>query len=313
VTRRNNVGTLFTPSFTVAAALLFIVLFATLLADMLAPYDPDAIDLSRVFDSPSSEHLLGTDNIGRDSLSRLLFGGRTAISNALLVVTVSCIGGIPLGLLCGYRGGILDACVMRVWDLILAFPALMMGFLFVAVFGRGSDASVIALGIAYIPMISKLSRNMTMTEKTKTYVLAAKSFKFSDVRIVFRHILPNCVPVLLAELTVDVGYAIITLASLSFLGLGVQPPTSDWGMMLQEALVTVRQNPFQALLPGIAIIIVVVSLNMVSDGIQIYLDPEQRKLPSFKRYASINQGFPGGGKQAQGAAGKADVIESGDR
>jgi peptide/nickel transport system permease protein len=159
-----------------------------------------------------------------------------------------------------------------------------LGFIFVVAFGRGSESSVLALGIAYIPMISRLSRNLAMTEKTKDYVAAAKSLAYSDARIVFLHILPNCLSTLFAELTVDIGYAIITLASLSFLGLGVQAPQSDWGMMLQEGLIVVRQSPRQTLIPCAAIILTVVSLNVLSDGIHRYLDPEQRKLPSFESY-----------------------------
>ncbi|MDR3364409.1 MAG: ABC transporter permease, partial [Clostridiales Family XIII bacterium] len=241
----NRVGTLFTPMMAVAAAILLLIIVCTVFAGLIAPYDPEAIDLSISYGPATPEHILGTDNVGRDNFSRLLFGGRTAITNAFLVIGITVAAGIPLGLLCGYFGGVLDAVVMRVWDIILSFPPLLLGFIFVAAFGRGSSASVIALGIAWIPMISRLSRNLTMAEKTQTYVLAAKSMKYSDARIVFRHILPNCVSTLLAELTVDVGYAIIVLASLSFLGLGVQPPTSDWGLMLQEALVYVRQSPLQ--------------------------------------------------------------------
>ncbi|GHU65159.1 ABC transporter permease [Clostridia bacterium] len=282
--RKNNVGTLFTPTVLAASVVFLLILFCTVCAGLLAPYDPEAIDLSSAFSGPSPEHLFGADNIGRDVLSRLLYGGRTSITNALLVVLVSVLGGVPLGLLCGYYGGWLDSLVMRVWDVILSIPALLFGFILVAMLGRGSAASVLALGIAYIPMISRLARNLTSVEKTKTYVTAAKSFGFSDARIIFRQILPNCTSTLFAELTVDIGYAIITLASLSYLGLGVQPPTSDWGMMLQEGLVNLRQMPFLVVAPGIAIVLTIVSLNIVSDGIQAYLDPEQRKLPSFRRY-----------------------------
>ncbi|MDR2162971.1 MAG: ABC transporter permease [Clostridiales Family XIII bacterium] len=284
LTRTTNVGTLFTPAMVAASSILLLILIGTIFAGFLAPYDPEAIDLSLSYGPITPEHILGTDNVGRDSLSRLLFGGRTAITNAFLVVGVTVSVGIPLGLLCGYYGGALDGVIMRIWDVILSFPPLLLGFLFVAMFGRGSTASILALGIAWIPMISRLARNLTIAERNKTYVLAAKSFGFSDARVIFRHILPNCTSTLLAELTVDIGYAIIVLASLSFLGLGVQAPTSDWGLMLQESLVYVRQSPLQTVIPSVAIGLMIVSLNIVSDSIQLYLDPEQRKLPSFERF-----------------------------
>jgi peptide/nickel transport system permease protein len=200
-----------------------------------------------------------------------------------MVVLISVVVGIPLGLICGYYGGWLDTVIMRLWDCILAFPALLLAFILVAALGQGSQNAVIAIGIVYIPMISKLSRACAMTEKTKPYVEAAKTFGYSGARIIFGHILPNCVATLLAELTLDVGYAIMALASLSFLGLGVQLPKSDWGTMLQEGMTLLLKNPVLALAPGIAIILSVVSLNVLSDGIQMYLDPEQRKLPDFRK------------------------------
>jgi peptide/nickel transport system permease protein len=270
----------------VAAALVVfcLILSCTVFAGSLAPYDPDEVHLENTLSAPSASHWFGTDQLGRDMLSRLLFGGRTAMINAVIVVFVSMIGGIPLGLICGYYAGWIDNVIMRLWEILLAFPSLLLGFLFVAMLGRGSLASVLALGIVYIPMISKLARNLTVGEKNKVYVNAAKSFGYSDFRIVFRHILANCVSTLLAELTLDLGYAIITLASLSFLGLGVQPPISDWGAMLQEGMPLIRKNPLQALIPGFAIMLTIISLNLLSDGIQAYLDPEQRKLPSFAKY-----------------------------
>jgi len=277
-------GALFTPSVAAAFVTLGLILACTVFAGVLAPFNPNEIHLDVTLSAPSGVHLLGTDSLGRDTLSRLLFGGRTAILNALIVILISVCGGIPLGLICGYCAGWLDGAVMRFWEILLAFPSLLLGFLFVAALGRGSGASTLALGIVYIPMISKLARNLTVGEKSKVYVKAAKSFGYSDSRIIFRHILPNIASVLLAELTMDLGYAIITLASLSFLGLGVQPPVSDWGATLQEGMPLIRKSPLQALIPGFAIMLTIVSLNLLADGIQAYLDPEQRKLPSFAKY-----------------------------
>jgi peptide/nickel transport system permease protein len=287
---KNSNGQFFTLPVAAALAVFATILTCTVFAGSLAPYDPDEVHLSNTLSAPSASHWFGTDQLGRDMLSRLLFGGRTAMINAVIVVFISMIGGIPLGLVCGYYAGWIDGVIMRLWEILLAFPSLLLGFLFVAMLGRGSLASVLALGIVYIPMISKLARNLTVGEKNKVYVNAAKSFGYSDFRIVFRHILPNCVSILLAELTLDLGYAIITLASLSFLGLGVQPPVSDWGAMLQEGMPLIRKSPLQALIPGFAIMLTIISLNLLSDGIQAYLDPEQRKLPSFAKYRAKQAG-----------------------
>ena len=277
-----NSGTFFTAPVLTTGFILTVIAALTLFASVFAPMNPDRINLSESLESPSPRHFLGTDQTGRDIFSRLLYGGRTAILNAVMVVWISIVAGIPIGLACGYYGGLFDALVMRCWDILLAFPSLLLGFLFVSAFGRGAFGAVLALGIIYIPMISKLSRSLAMTEKSKVYVESAKSLGYSDFRIIFRHILPNCLATLLAELTLDVGYAIIGLASLSFLGLGVQPPTSDWGTMLQEGLALLRQNPLMSLAPAFAIVLAVISLNVFSDGIGAYLDPEQRKLPPFE-------------------------------
>ena len=268
----------------ICTALLIIIIGATLLAPVLTSYDPDITDLANIYQDPGNGHLLGTDNLGRDEFTRLLYGGRTTMVNAFLAVMISVVVGIPLGLMCGYYGGILDTVIMRIWDVILSFPALLLAFMLVAILGTGSKNAVIAIGIVYIPMISKLSRSLCLTEKTKSYVEACKTFGYSDMRIIFIHILPNCVATLLAELTLDFGTAIMSLASLSFLGLGVSLPQSDWGAMLQEGMSVVLKMPTMVLYPAVVIILTVVSLNVVSDGIQMYLDPEQRRLPSFAKY-----------------------------
>ena len=282
--RKKSVGTLFTPPMVICGTLLIIILFATIVGPFLCSYDPDATDIMAMLQPPSAEHWLGTDSVGRDQFTRLLYGGRTTLLNALLAVLISVVIGIPLGLACGYFGGKIDTIIMRIWDCILSFPALLLAFIFVAAFGRGSYNAVMAVGIFYIPMISKLSRSLAITEKNKAYVEACKTFGYSSARIIFFQILPNCVATLLAELTLDIGTAIMSLASLSFLGLGVALPQSDWGTMLQEGMTVILNAPYLIMGPAIVIVITSVSLNVVSDSIQMYLDPEQRKLPSFKKY-----------------------------
>jgi peptide/nickel transport system permease protein len=287
--KKKSNGTLFTIPVIICSIIMGVILLATIIGPFLCKYDPNAVDLRNVLQTPSGEHWLGTDNIGRDQFTRLVYGGRTTLLNALAAVGISVVVGIPLGLICGYFGGIVDNLIMRLWDIILAFPALLLAFILVAALGTGGKSAVIAIGITYIPMISKLSRSIAMTEKTKPYVEACQTFGFSSFRIIFVHILPNCVATLLAELTLDVGSAIMSLASLSYLGLGVQLPQSDWGTMLQEGMLMLTSAPYLILGPALTIILISVSLNIISDGIQMYLDPDQRKLPSFKKYRTKNK------------------------
>lgn len=281
---RRQVGRLFTPSVTVAFIILVAILLSCILAPVLAPYNPDAVDLGNGLAKPSLEHLLGTDQTGRDLLSRILFGGRTALTSALLVVLISMVIGIPLGLISGYRGGLVDSIIMRCCDILLSFPSLLLAFIFVAGLGRNTYNAVLALGIVYVPMLTRLTRSLTLVEKNKVYVSACVSLGYGENRIIYRHILPNCISTILVQITLDVGYAILDLASLSFLGLATQPPKSDWGAMLDEGRAFIFDAPMLFLLPGFVILLVVVSLNIFSDGLHQYLDQAQTDLPSFDKY-----------------------------
>jgi peptide/nickel transport system permease protein len=276
-------GTLLTLPFLISGTILLLVIFCCVLAPALAPYGESEQDLSASLSPPSAEHLLGADRMGRDLFSRLLYGGRVTLISALGVVLISVIIGAPLGLFSGFYGGKFDSIVGRCCDVLLSFPSLLLAFLFVAALGRGITNAVIALGIVYVPMITRLVRSLTLIEKTKTYVEAAESVGFSRPYILFRHILPNCVYTMLVQLTLDLAYAILDLAALSFIGLGVSPPTADWGAMLQEGRNFLLQSPLLALAPGAAIVITVISLNIFSDCITQYLDPQGRVLPSFEK------------------------------
>jgi len=275
----------------ISLILLTVIILASVFAAYVAPYEQAAIDMSKTFQAPSAAHWLGTDNVGRDILSRLIYGARVTLLSALVVVVISVIIGVPLGLISGYYGGKVDNIIMRVEDVILAFPALLLAFLFVASFGKSITNAIVALGIVYVPMISRLTRSLTLTERNKAYVEAAQSIGFSDTRILFRHILPNCVSTIITQMTLDIGYAILDLAALSFLGMGVQPPISDWGAMLEEGRAFIQISPLLCLAPGISIIVTVVLLNMLSDNIQMYLDQSQRKLPSFKKLRKMAGGL----------------------
>lgn len=277
-------GRFFTVPVIISLAILLVFIFCIVFAPAVTPIDPNKLDLANLLKDPSPEHLLGTDKTGRDIFARILYGGRTSLISAFGVVGISVVIGIPIGLLSGYYGGILDNILMRICDIVVSFPALLLAFIFVAAFGRGLTNAVIALGIVYVPMLAKLTRSLMLVEKNKTYVEAAHSIGYSDRKIIFEEIFPNCISSILVQLTLDLGYAILDMASMSFLGLGVQPPTSDWGYMLEENRAFLTTKPLMAIVPGIAIIVFVVSLNIFTDGIQTYLDPSRRKMPPMKKF-----------------------------
>ena len=282
--KKKHYGRLFTPAVTVAFVVLVVIVACCALAPLIAPYDPDVNDLYNRLASPSPEHLFGCDQNGRDLFSRVLFGGRTALLSAIGVVAISMIVGIPLGLASGYYGGFVDTAIMRVCDVVLSFPSLLLAFIFVAGLGRNTFNAVLALGIVYVPMLTRLTRSLTLVEKNKVYVAACDSLGYSDVRIMYRHILPNCISTILVQITLDIAYAILDMAALSFLGLGTQPPQADWGSMLDEGRAVLLMNPLLSLIPGLVIVVVVVSLNIFSDGLHQYLDQSQTALPSFRKY-----------------------------
>ena len=293
--RKKHYGKLFTPAVTVAFVILVVIVAACALAPLIAPYDPNVNDLYNRLAMPSAEHLFGCDQNGRDLFSRVLFGGRTALLSAIGVVAISMIVGIPLGLASGYYGGFVDTAIMRVCDVVLSFPSLLLAFIFVAGLGRNTFNAVLALGIVYVPMLTRLTRSLTLVEKNKVYVAACDSLGYSDVRIMYRHILPNCISTILVQITLDIAYAILDMAALSFLGLGTQPPQADWGSMLDEGRAVLLINPLLSLIPGLVIVVVVVSLNIFSDGLHQYLDQSQTALPSFRKYERNSQNSTEGG------------------
>lgn len=281
---KGNTGTLFTIPVTIALTILAIIVFCSVFAPLLAPYNPYAQDLNVAFCGPCAEHLLGADSVGRDILSRLLYGGRTTIFGGIAIILVTLAIGIPMGLACGYYGGKIDGFFMRICDIILSFPSLLLAFVLVAGLGRNMSNAILALGIVYIPGIARLMRSLTMVEKNKPYVEALRSMCYSDIRIMFVHIIPNCVASIIVQITLDLGYAILDLAGMSFLGFGVQAPVADWGNMLNEGRSYLMINPLLAMLPGLCIILLVVAINIFSDGLYRYFEPTQRKLPSFKKF-----------------------------
>ena len=283
--RKSDNGTFFTIPVIISGIVLLLILFGAVFAKFIAPYNPEANDysaaLARAF---TRGHLLGTDKLGRDLWSRLLCGAQTSIINAILIVVFEVVVGVPIGMICGYYGGKLDNIVMRVWDIVCSVPSLLLAFVLVAAFGKGTYSGVIAIGIVYTPLTAKLSRSLIMTEKSAVYVEACKSLGYSDARIMFVHILPNIVTTMVAQFTLDIGSAITAMATLSYLGIGVQAPGADWGTLLKDGMSMLYLNPVLLVAPTIAIMITAIAINIFSDGIQSYIDPGQRKMPTFKQY-----------------------------
>jgi peptide/nickel transport system permease protein len=253
------------------------IVIATIAPFLLAGQDPNAQDLSASLRFPSLEHLLGTDKLGRDIWSRIVYGAQPTLLGAVTVIVISGAIGIPLGLAAGYYGGRIDSLIMRVLDALLAFPALLLAILVVSTFGRGLGTVVIALGVIYVPAMARLVRAVTLVQRSLAYVDAARVLGFSDARVIFRHILPNLVAAVVVQSTIDLAYAILDIAALSFLGLGQQPPDPDWGSMLSDGRAYLLQNAWPAVSAGFAIMLTVVSFNLVGDGLRSQLDPRERE------------------------------------
>lgn len=283
--KKANVGTFFTPKTVITGTIILVSIIVALFANVIAPYDPNAVDTSASYTSfLSPGHLLGTDQLGRDLLSRLIVGARSSLLDAFLIVVFEVVIGVPVGFICGYYGGIFDAIVMRIWDVVCSIPSLLLAFVLIAAFGKGDMIGVIAIGIAFIPLTAKMARGLMLTEKKAVYVEALKSMGYSDMRIIFVHIMPNVITTMVAQFTMDIGAAIVSMASLSYLGVGIQPPDADWGTLLQDGMSQFNNNMVLLAAPAIVIMIVTISVNLFSDGIQQYIDPSERKLPTFKKF-----------------------------
>ena len=258
-----------------AGVVLGLFVLAAILAPLIAPYDPKATDLVNSLSGPTGDHLLGTDGSGRDIFSRLLYGARTSLGGPAAIVLLSTLIGLPLGLLAGYIGGFLDGALGRAWDLMLAFPSLLLAIVIVATFGRGLVPAVVAISITYIPFLARIVRGLVVAERSKQYVAACRLQGFGTPRIIFGHILPNISGPVIAQLTLNFGYALLDLVALSFIGLGVRPPTSDWGAMLADGKSTILTTANPVIWPSIAIIVSVICVNLIGQAIS---DRIQRSL-----------------------------------
>src|SRR6266536_2675545 len=255
--------------------LTLVVFFATLalLAPWLAPHDPLATSWSAVRKAPSAQYLFGTDEIGRDVLSRVIWGARASLLAGLVSVCISLVIGVPVGLAAGYLGSWVDMLISRVTDAMLACPFLILAIALAAFLGPSLTNAMIAIGIAATPIFIRLTRAQVLAVKVEDYIEAARAVGNSHLRIALRHVLPNVVPPLIVQATLAIAAAVIAEASLSFLGLGQQPPAPSWGSMLNTAKNYVENAPWMAVWPGLSIFLLVLSFNLLGDGLRDALDP----------------------------------------
>lgn len=254
-------------------AVLALLLISAAFPGLIAPYDPLAIEMDDRLLPPSPGHWFGTDDFGRDILARIIYGARISLQVGVIAVGIAGSTGATLGLLAGYYGGWVDAWVMRIMDIIFAFPAILLAISIMALLGSSTTNVMIAIGIVYIPVFARIVRGATLALKTQDYVEAALASGVTSGRILWRHILPGAWGEITVQITLSLAYAILAEAALSFLGLGAQPPEPSWGSMLSFGREWVREAPWFSFFPGLAIFVTVFSLNLVGDGWRDALDP----------------------------------------
>ena len=253
---------------------LFIIVSA--FGPLFAPYNPNTQSLREILQQPSSEHVLGTDFLGRDTASRLIYGARMSLMVGVVALGIAAVIGIILGLMAGFFGGWVNAVIMRIVDALMSFPMILLALLLAGLLGGGLKNVMIALGIALIPGYARLMCGQVLSIKENDYVMAGRSMGSSNWRIMFRHVLPNAFPPLLVLVTMQIGAAILAEAGLSYLGIGISPPTASWGAMVSDGFKYLLTNPLLSFVPGLAIMLVVFAFNMVGDGLRDALDPRLR-------------------------------------
>ncbi len=261
-----------------AACVLLVIILACVLGPVFIHTDPLAQDLLQSYQNPSAAHWFGTDNLGRDTFIRILYGGRNSLLISFEGVLQGTVLGVLLGVCAGYFGGIVDTLISRLIDILLAFPGLLLAIAVVAVLGNGMQNTVIAISIFSIPGMARMVRGEVLTLRGSEYISACRVMGESNARIIFTHVIPNAVSQIIVNATLSLGTAILTASSLSFLGLGVTPPDPEWGSMLSQAREVLRSSPLQALIPGLAITLTVMSFSLVGDGLRDALDPRLKNV-----------------------------------
>jgi len=258
------------------AIIIIILLVCAAFPGWIAPHDPLKQDLKSVLLQPNNEHLLGTDALGRDLLSRIIFGARTAVMVGIVALGIAAVSGMILGLIAGYFGGITYAIIMRFIDALMAFPILLLALAIAALLGGGLVNVMIAIGIGMMSGYARVMCGQAISVRENDYVLAARSSGASNIRIMFRHVFPNCLPPMIVLMTMMIGMTILFEAGLSFLGIGIKEPTVAWGSLVNDGYKYLLIHPLLSVAPGIAIIVVVYAFNMVGDGVRDAIDPRLR-------------------------------------
>jgi peptide/nickel transport system permease protein len=261
----------------IGGLLVAIVVVCSIFADVVAPYSPYDLDVASMLQGPSAAHWLGTDEVGRDVLSRAIFAARISVEVALVAVGVGLIGGTIIGILAAYFGGWIDLALMRLMELLFSFPAILLAVILLASLGTSILNAMLAIGIIFIPGFSRLARAATNDVLRQQYIDAARAIGMSDGRIVMREILPNVVTPLLVEAAVAFAYAVLLESALSFLGLGAQPPEPSWGNMLNTGRGFMAQAPWLSIVPGMAMFLCVLGFNLLGDGLRDAFDPHLRE------------------------------------
>lgn len=264
------------PSAVAGAVIVIVLILAGIFAPLLTPFDPVRQDLRSVLQAPSATHLLGTDNLGRDVLARILYGARLTLFIGAFAVAVGLLFGVPLGIISGYYRGLADQVIQRLMDLMLSFTSFLLALTLVALLGVGLTNVIIAVGIATIPRFARLVRSSVLSLREVTYIEASQALGAHDRRVLWKHILPNSLAPVIVQATLSMGSTILTAAGLGFLGLGVQPPTPEWGAMLGEGRNYIFSQPSVTTFPGLAIFLAVVGFNLLGDGLRDALDPQLR-------------------------------------
>lgn len=261
----------------VGIAVMAIFILSAIFAPLITPYDPIQVDFGSAFNAPSSENLLGADWLGRDNFSRILYGARISLIIGFISVAIGMVIGVPVGALSGYYGGKFDLFIQRIIDILIAFPGILLAIVVVTILGTGVENVMIAVGIASVPIYTRLVRGSVLSIKEQGYVAAAKALGIGDLRIIVRHIMPNSLGPIIVQSTFQIATAILWAAGLGFLGLGAQPPDPEWGAMLSRGREYIRTAHFLTTYPGLAIFFMVLGFNLIGDGLRDALDPRSRK------------------------------------
>ncbi len=261
----------------VGLVIIVILILTAIFADYLAPYPYDEMHLLNTFETPSKEFPFGTDNFGQDILSRVIYGARISLRIGFISVSIALIIGVTIGAICGYFGGKVDILLMRVIDIFQAIPDILMAIAIIASLGPGLSNLMIAVGVAAIPGYARIVRASVLSLRDMEFVEAARASGSNSARIILKHILPNCLAPIIVQATLGFAYAILNAAGMSFIGLGLEPPTPEWGAMLSSGRAYIRDYPHMTLFPGLVIVLTIFALNVLGDGLRDALDPKLKR------------------------------------